>query len=53
MKCLQCDTVERSSWNLGEVDQALRIQRLLNSVSDWIELGNSGGFKAELDSAAG
>lgn len=32
---------------MGEVDQALRIQRVFCSLSGFIELGNSGGLKAE------
>ena len=32
---------------MGEVDQALRIQHILCSVSGFVELGNSGGLKAE------
>lgn len=32
---------------MGEVDQALRMQRILCSVSGLVELGDSGGLKAE------
>ena len=32
---------------MGEVEQALRIQRILCSVSGLVELGTSGGLKAE------
>ena len=32
---------------MGEVDQALRIQHILCSVSGFVEIGNSGGLKAE------
>ena len=32
---------------MGEVDQALRMQRILCNVSGLVELGDSGGLKAE------